>query len=197
MKQRFEVKVLGKVRMVLGIRIKRFGQCMTLDQSQYVAMILKQFLDETSPPYLILMEPDAVHKLAATEGKIFSEDRKCWYLQAIGKLMHLSHTRSDIAFLVHKLAQFSSNPYLIYESALQRVFGYVKYKIGFGIQYVEEQIYSDLDYFIVDHNIIGYAGISKKEDIQAFADADHASDPVDRKSIRGYVFTILGGAIFF
>lgn len=38
---------------------------------------------------------------------------------------------------------------------------------------------------------------SKKEDIQAFTDADHASDPVDRKSIRGYVFTIFGGAVCF
>lgn len=55
----------------------------------------------------------------------------------------------------------------------------------------------DLNYFIVDHNIIGYAGRSKKKDIQAFADADHASDLVDQKSIRGYVFTIPGRAVCF
>lgn len=73
-------------------------------ESQYAAVILRQFLDETSPPYLSPMEPDAVHKLAATGGEILSEDRKCRYLQAIGKLMHLCHTRPDIAFSVHKLA---------------------------------------------------------------------------------------------
>ena len=49
----------------------------------------------------------------------------------------------------------------------------------------------------MDYNIIGYAGTSKKGDMQAFADADHASDPIDRKSIRGYVFTISGGAVCF
>ena len=133
LKQRFEVKDLGEVRIVLGIRVKRFGQCMTLDQSQYAAVILRQFLDETSLPYLIPMEPDAVHKLAATGGEILSENQKCRYLQAIGKLMHLCHIRPDIVFTVHKLAEFSSNPYLIHESTLQRVFGYVKYTIGFGI----------------------------------------------------------------
>lgn len=50
---------------------------------------------------------------------------------------------------------------------------------------------------MVDHNIIGYAGTSKKGDMQVFADADHASDPIDRKSIRGYVFTVLGDAVCF
>ena len=111
--------------------------------------------------------------------------------------MHLCHTRPDIVFLVHKLAQFLACPYLIHESALQRIFGYIKYTISFGIQYGGEQIYSDLDYFTVDHNIIGYAGTSKRGDMQAFADADHTSDPVDWKSIRGYVFTISADAVCF
>ncbi len=75
------------------------------------------------------------------------------------------------------------------------MFGYVKYTISFGIQYGGKQIFADLDYFTVDHNIIGYAGTSKKEEIQAFSDAHHASDPIDGKSIRGFVFTIMGGAV--
>lgn len=33
LKQRFEAKVLDELRMVLDIRLKKFGQCMTLDQS--------------------------------------------------------------------------------------------------------------------------------------------------------------------
>lgn len=111
--------------------------------------------------------------------------------------MHLCHTRPDIVFSVHKLAQFSSKPYLIHEIALERLFGYIKYTVSFGIQYGGDKIYGDLDYFTVDHNVIGYAGTSKKEDMQAFSDADHASDPSDRKSIRGCVFTISGGVVCF
>lgn len=197
LKERFEVKDLGEVRMVLGIRVRREGQRMTLDQSQYAAVILKQFLDNDSPSYMIPMEPDAVHRLADTGGELLSDGRKARYLQGIGKLMHLCHTRPDIVFSVHKLAQFSSNPYIIHETALQRVFGYIKYTIGFGIQYGGKEVYNDLDYFTVDHNIIGYAGTSKRDDMQAFSDADHASDPVDRKSVRGYVFMISGGAVCY
>ena len=33
--------------------------------------------------------------------------------------------------------------------------------------------------------------------MQAFADADYASDPVNRKSICGYIFTISSGAVCF
>ena len=106
--------------------------------------------------------------------------------------MHLCNTRPDIIFSVHKLAQFLSKPYVIHESALYRVFGYVKYTISFGIKYGGEQIYADLDYFTLDHNIIGYADTSKKGEMQAVSYSDHASDPTDRKSIRGFVFILLG-----
>ncbi len=104
LKARFEVKDLGEVGMVRGIKVRRYGQQMTLYQSQYAAVILKQFLDDTSPPYLIPMEPDAVHRLADTRGELLNEEIKSWYLQAIGKRMHLCHTRPDIIFSVYKLA---------------------------------------------------------------------------------------------
>ncbi len=74
LKARFEVKDLGAVRMVLGIRMRRYGQRMTLDSLQYTAVIVKQSLDDASPPYLIPMEPDAVHKLADTGGEVLNEE---------------------------------------------------------------------------------------------------------------------------
>ena len=197
LKARFEVKDLGEVRIVLEMRVRRYGQLMTLDQSQYSTIILKQFLDDTSPLYLISMEHNAVHRRADTGGELLNEERKSRYLQAIEKLMHLCHTRPDIILLEHRLAQFSSKPYVIHESALHRVFEYDQYTISYGIQYGEEQIYADSDYFTVDHNIIGYAGTSKKEEMQAFSDADHTSDPKDRKSIQGFVSTIISRAVFF
>ncbi len=183
LKARFEVKDLGEVQIVLEMKARRYGQGTTLDQSKYATVILKQFLDDNSPPYLISMESDEVHRLADTGGELLNEEKKSRYLQAIEKLMHLCHTRTDIIFLEHRLARFSAKPYVIHESALHRVFEYDQYTISFGIQYGGEQIYTDLDYFTVDHNIIGYAATSKKEEMQAFSDADHASDPKDRSSI--------------
>lgn len=66
--------------MILSIKVKRFGQCITLDQSQYAVMILRQFLDETSLLYQIPIELDVVYKLIAIRGEIFSKNQKCWYL---------------------------------------------------------------------------------------------------------------------
>ncbi len=77
------------------------------------------------------------------------------------------------------------------------MFEYVKYTISFCVQYRGEQIFADLDYFTVDHNIIGYAGISKKEGMYAFSDACNTSDSTDRKSIRGLIFIIIGGVVCF
>ncbi len=44
------------------------------------------------------------------------------------------------------------------------MFENVKYIIGFGIQYKGERINLDLDYFKVDHNIIGTTNSSKRKD---------------------------------
>ena len=105
LKAQFEVKDLSEVRMVLGIRLKQYSQQMNFDQSKYSAVIPKQILEEASLLYIIPMRPDAVVRLADTGGEVLNEERRSWYLQAIGKLMHLCYTRPDIIFTLHKLAQ--------------------------------------------------------------------------------------------
>lgn len=53
---------------------------MTLDQLQYVTIILNQFLDDIFLTYLISIEPNAIYKLADTGGKKLTEEKKSWYL---------------------------------------------------------------------------------------------------------------------
>lgn len=43
---------------------------MTLDQFQYMTVILNQFLDDLSPIYVIPMESDVVHKLTDKRRKM-------------------------------------------------------------------------------------------------------------------------------
>ena len=50
---------------------------------------------------------------------------------------------------------------------------------------------------MIDHNIIGYAEMFKKEDLQTFADKNHILDPVNWKSICRYIFIISDGAVYF
>lgn len=105
---------------------------MLINHLHYAAIILKQFFDDMSMPYLILMEPDAVYSLANTREEILSEEKMSWYLQTIWKRMHLCHTSPDLIFLVNKLAYFLSKSYVIHESTLHRMFGYIKYTISFS-----------------------------------------------------------------
>ncbi len=48
LKQWFKVKDISEVRMVLRIRFRTLEQYMILDQSKYLAVILRQFLNKTS-----------------------------------------------------------------------------------------------------------------------------------------------------
>lgn len=170
---------------------------MTIDQLQYAVVIPNQFLDNLFQTYFIPIKLDAIYKLADTKKEKLVEEKKFCHLQVIKKLMHLYYVQPEIVFLVYKLTQFLVCPYLIAESALQKIFAYIKYIMSFGIRYGGKQIYSDLNYFIVDHNIVKYAGTSKKEDIQAFADTNYTSDSMDSKFCCKDVFTISGDAICF
>ncbi|XP_039002726.1 secreted RxLR effector protein 161-like [Hibiscus syriacus] len=86
----------------------------------------------------------------------------------VGGLMYLTHTRPDIAFSVHRVAQYMHNPCEEHWIAIKRI-----------LRYLAETTH----YFIVFH------ANSSTNDIVAFADADWATNPDDRRSISGqYVF---------
>lgn len=50
---------------------------------------------------------------------------------------------------------------------------------------------------MIDLNIIEYAKISKKRDIQVFADAGHIFNPINWKFIYRYIFIISGDVVCF
>ena len=194
LKERFEMKDEGEARVVLGIRIQRLSDGkLAIDQSRYAAGIVQTYLEEDDPPTLIPMEPSAVTHLAETGGALFHDP--VIYTQAIGKLLHLCHSRPDIVFAVHKLCQFARCPYQIHWAALRRILQYIKGTVTFGIRWSGPNLVPDEDNY--KHGIEGHAGSSKKDDVLAFSDSDHASDPTDRKSCRGAVFLVQGGAVAY
>lgn len=52
---------------------------MTLNQSQYSGIIIKQFLDNRSLSYFIFIKPNAIHKASNKERKILTKEKKSWY----------------------------------------------------------------------------------------------------------------------
>ena len=194
LKERFEMKDEGEARVVLGIRIQRLSDGkLAIDQSRYAAGIVQTYLEEDDPPTLIPMEPSAVTHLAETGGALFHDP--VIYTQAIGKLLHLCHSRPDIVFAVHKLCQFACCPYQIHWDAPSRILQYIKGTVTFGIRWRGPNLVPDKDNY--KHGIEGHAASSKKDDILAFWDSDHASDLTDRKSCRGAVFLVQEGAVAY
>ena len=83
-------------------------------------------------------------------------------------------TRPDIAYAVNRLAKFTQDPQPKHWAAVKRLFRYLKGTRTSALT------------FGGDSNILSH-------DLNIFCDADWASDS-DRKSISGYVITIVRGA---
>ena len=115
LKDKFEMKDLGKTKYCLGLQIKHKSNGILIHQSTYVEKVLKQFnMDKTHP----LSSPMIVRSLDAKKDPFHPKGEnetllgpEVPYLSAIGALLYLAQcTKPDIAFLVNLLARFSSAP---------------------------------------------------------------------------------------
>lgn len=119
----FKMKDLGEVDTILGIKVKRTNDQISLSQSHYIEKILTKFqhldIKESNIPF----EP-SVH-LEKNSGRAVAQLE---YASAIGCLMYATHcTRPDIAFAVSKLSQYTSNP--------NKVLGYLKRTSALNLTY--------------------------------------------------------------
>ena len=95
------------------------------------------------------------------------------FLYFYGVKHYLLHcTRPDIAFAVCKLSRYTSNPGTAHWKAVNRVFGYLKRTINFGLFYSEFPTV-----------------------LEGYSDASWITSASDNKSTSGWIFTIAGRAI--
>ena len=102
----FDMKDLGKVDVILNIKLIKGENGITLLQSDYVEKILSCFgyVDSKPSP-----TPYDLTVILRKNKKIAKDQLR--YSQIIGSLMYLaSRTRPDISFAVSKLSRFMSNP---------------------------------------------------------------------------------------
>ena len=165
---RFDMKDMGPVDVVLGIKIKRVPEGLILTQSHYVDKILDKFNKDDSG---IARTPiDISQHLSKNRGESISQVE---YARVIGSLMYLmSCTRPDIAFTVSRLSRFTSNPGDDHWKAIVRVLRYLRYTREYGLHYTREP------------------GV-----LEGYSDASWISDTQDSKATSGYVFTLGGAAI--
>ena len=127
----FDMKDLGEANVMLGIKILRDNDCITLSQSHYVEKILKNFklfdMLPMSTPF------DSKVHLIKNRGGSFPQDK---YAQIIGSLMFLINwTCPDIAYAVGRLIRYIHNPSMEHWDEISRLLRYLEGTCDFGFSY--------------------------------------------------------------
>ncbi|KAL4032492.1 hypothetical protein IC575_005570 [Cucumis melo] len=95
------------------------------------------------------------------------------YQCLVGKLIYLSHTRSDISFIVSAVSQFMQAPYEEHMEAVKRILGYLKMTPGKRLMFKK----------------------TDKKTIETYTDSDWVGSVVDRKSTSGYCTFVWGNLV--
>jgi hypothetical protein len=182
--RRYEMKDLGELHWVLGMRITRDRSKGTIrvDQERYLGDILKRFGMEGSAPVETPMatgcqlskemEPSTAEEIEYMKGVP--------YRSAIGSLMYAATgTRPDLAFAVGRAARYCANPGLPHWVAVKRILRYVKRTLNYGLTFTKGFCGN------------GINGLT----FEGYSDADWAGDLDKRRSTTGYIFQMAGGPV--
>nr|KAJ0198596.1 hypothetical protein LSAT_V11C700365700 [Lactuca sativa] len=127
----FDMKNMGEAEVILGIRIRKGNNGISISQSHYIEKILKKFNFENCSPVSTPIDPSL--KLLPNKGSPVSQLE---YSRAIGCLMYaMISTRPDIVYAVGRLSRYTSNPSSHHWQAVSRVFKYLKGTINYGLTY--------------------------------------------------------------
>ncbi|XP_024021529.1 uncharacterized protein LOC112091629 [Morus notabilis] len=111
------------------------------------------------------------HKLGYKKGEVPVDKRR--YQRLVARLIYLSHTRPDIAYVVSVVSQFMHEPYEEHLGAVHCILRYLKGTLGKGLFFKKND--------------------SRK--IEAFTDTDWAGSASDRRSTTEYCTFIWGNLV--
>ena len=179
LEQAYEMKDLGELEWILGMRVTRDWEkhTITLDQCQYTEQLLQRFRMENCNTAPTPGVPGSVLRKAGDDydPKVMKDVP---YRNAVGGLMYLMcGTRPDIAVEVGRLSQHLEKPTKLCWSAAKRVLRYMKGH---------------------NHGITYHGNANTRPstvETVGFVDSDYGSDLDTRRSTTGYVFMLAGGAI--
>ena len=120
--QEFEIKDLGALRYFLGMEVAQTSKGISVSQRKYVLDLLEETGMLGCRPTDIPMEQNG--KLSDDEESPSID--KGQYQRLVGKLIYLSHTRLEIAFLVSVVIQFMHTPIKEHLSAIHKILRYLK-----------------------------------------------------------------------
>lgn len=173
LKQKFDIKVLGKTKRLLGVEFEELNGNLVIHQIPYIDEVCKKYEHLNFP----------ISSLPISKGIQFSKSQcphtkdeqddmsNVPYRNVLGCLSFLaSRTRPDLSYAVNIFSQFQNNPGFEHWNGLLKLLGYVsktrEYKLNLEC---------------------------KGSDLIGFSDADFAANRDDRISMGGQ-FIMLGNA---
>ncbi|KAM1792474.1 hypothetical protein ACFX12_036326 [Malus domestica] len=157
--RKFSMKDLGPLHYFLGMEITRTPTAMYLTQSKYILDLLKRTQMADAKPLSTPALPG--RKLSLYEGEPLADGTT--FRSIVGALQYLLFTRPDIAFAVNQVCQYMHLPTTTHWVAVKRILRYLKATHDRGLVYKPSFL-----------------------SLTAFADADYAGDPDDRRSTGGH-----------
>jgi Reverse transcriptase (RNA-dependent DNA polymerase) len=118
----FEMKILGGLKYFLVIEVSRNKRGIFLSQRKYILDLLTEIgMLECKPT-----DTPTVQNVKLDVNKEQESMNKERYQRLVGKLIYLSHTRPDIAYVVSVVSQFMHNPSEEHMDAVMRIVRYLK-----------------------------------------------------------------------
>jgi Reverse transcriptase (RNA-dependent DNA polymerase) len=106
LKQKFEIKDLGKLKYFLGIEIAHSKKWLFISQRKYVLDLLQETGKLGCKPAKTPIETNI--KLNIENGEPLKDINH--FQRLIGKLIYLTVTRPDLSFVVSQISQFMHAP---------------------------------------------------------------------------------------
>ena len=133
LKQSFKMKDLGLVKWFLGISFEFNDNCISINQSKYIAKILERF--QMSDAYPVSTPCDASFANQIHAESEFLQDPTL-YRAIVGSLIYIMvATRPDLSYVVTKLSQFMSAPTKSHLSVAKRCLRYLKGTCEYGLNF--------------------------------------------------------------
>ena len=167
---KFKANDLGQLTWYMGIEFLHHTNGIALSQRGYIQKALKRFgLHDANPSDTPASTTVDLVPANANDALV----NKTVYQQMVGTLIWLTQgTRPDIANAVQKVTQFAVASNKQHETAVKRIFRYLKGTINMGIEYSKSN--------------------DTKLTFEGYSDSDWAGDKNDRRSTAGYLFKMNG-----
>lgn len=141
MTKKFEIKDLGVLRYFLGIEVARSWRGIFLSQRKYVLDLLKEVGMTGCKPSDTWIEPN--HTLGACVESNKPIDNG-WSQRLVRKLIYLSHTKPNIAFVVSVVSQYMHSPSKAHMEIVFKILRNLKVTLG------KDLLFSKTDYLQVE-----------------------------------------------